>query len=234
MRTNLPKIWGLAAISVFVGCAAPQFETVTIHDSPDQFVKLFHVPVGDSEKAFSHPVSISKERMEEVLKGLMVQEYHGTVPLPFMKNMMKSRRHRAFSDAWVSFFAPKLVKGLEQATPEEVVTFFETGKVTSLRQMTTSGGIFVRGEALHVFLSNYHVLTDVGQDNEEYMASFRLTPLRPIHPEPGQLEFDPPTYMVASDDSDHESFLGTQVFHVGVLFQKLSSGSNSTMTTSSP
>ena len=234
MRANLTKWWGLAAINVLIGCAAPQFETVTIHDSPDQFVKLFHVPAGDSRIAFSHPVSISNEKMEEVLKGVMIQEFHGSVHLPFMKNMMKSKRHRAFSDAWISFFAPKLVKGLQQATPEEVVVFFETGKVTSLRQMTTSGGIFVHEEALHIFLSNYHVLTDIGQDNEEYMASFRLTPLRPIHPEPGQLEFDPGTYMVEPGGHDYEAFLGKQILQVGVLYQKLPVESHSETSAVSP
>ena len=234
MRRNFTTGWGLAAFSFLMGCAAPQFETVTIHDSPDQFVKLFHVPAGDSGKAFSHPISISNEKMEEVLKGVMIQEFHGSIPLPFMNKMMKSKRHRAFSDAWVSFFAPKLIKGLQQATPEEVVVFFETGKVTSLRQMTTSGGIFVHEEALHIFLSNYHVLTDTGQDNEEYTASFRLTPLRPIHPEPGQLEFEPETYMVERGDDDHVAFLGKQILQVGVLYEKLPVESHAETSTPSP
>ena len=234
MRTILIRGWGIAVLTLFMGCATPHFETVTIHDSPDQFVKLFHVPAGDSGKAFSHPVTISKEQMEQVLKGVMIQEFHGSLPLPFMKNMMKSKRHRAFSDAWVAFFTPKLIQGLQQATPEEVVVFFETGKVTSLRQMTTSGGVFVHEGALHLFLSNYHVLTDIGQDNEEYMASFRLTPLRPIHPEPGQLEFEPRLYMVEPGDDGHEDFLEKPILQVGVLYKKLPSESPTKTSTPNP
>ena len=222
MRKVLNGGWGIAAFAFLMSCAVPQFETVTIHESPDQFVKLYHVPVRDSGATFNHPVTISNEEMEMILKGVRIQEYHGSIPLPFTNNLMKSKRHRAFSDAWVKYFAPKLARGLKQATPEEVVAFFETGQATSLQQMTTSGGIFVQGEELHIFLSNYHVLTDIGQDNEEYTAPFRLTPLAPIHPEPGKLEFDPSRYMVKLDGTDYESFLGKQILHVGIRYRDLS------------
>ena len=222
MRNILNGGWGLAALSFLLGCAVPQFETVTIHDSPNQFVKLYHVPVGDSGETFNHPVTISSEEMERILKGVRIQEYHGSIPLPFTNNLMKSKRHRAFSDAWVKYFASKLVQGLRQATPEEVVAFFETGQATSLQQMTTSGGIFIHGEELHLFLSNYHVLTDIGQDNEEYTSPFRLTPLVPIHPEPGKLEFDPSSYMVKLDQTNYEQFLGKQILHLGIRFRELS------------
>ncbi len=151
----------------------------------------------------------------------MIQEYHGATPLPLMDSMMEGSRHRAFSDPWINFFAPKLVKGLQQATPEEVVTFFETGKVTSRRQMTTSGGLYVRGEALHIFASNYHVLTDIWQDNEEYRAEFSMAPLDPIEAEPGKLEFEPAEWMVKSDENGYAKALGKPNLHVGVLFKQL-------------
>ncbi len=218
----MARIMILAAISFLMGCGASKFPTVTIYESSDQFVKLFHVSVKNHGEEFSHPTSISEEAMRKILKGVMIQEYHGAVPLPLMETMMEADRHRAFSDPWINFFAPKLVKGLQQATPEEVVTFFETSQVTSRRQMTTSGGIFVRGEALHLFASNYHVLTDVWQDNEEYKEPYRLNPLDPIEPEPGNLEFEPEVYMVKPDGKDYEKALGKPILHVGVLFRKLS------------
>ena len=234
MRKVLNRGWGIAALSLLMSCAVPQFETVTIHESPDQFVKLYHVPVGDSGEQFNHPAIISREEMERILKGVRIQEYHGSIPLPFTNNLMKSKRHRAFSNAWVKYFAPKLARGLKQATPEEVVAFFETGQATSLQQMTTSGGMFIHGEALHIFLSNYHVLTDIGQDNEEYTAPFRLTPLVPIHPEPGKLEFEPSSYMVELDGTDYEQFLGKQILHLGIRFRELSQKETSSLSNSNP
>lgn len=222
MSNTIARIMVLAAISFLMSCGASKFPTVTIYESSEQFVKLYHVPVKNHGVEFSHPTSISEEAMRKILEGVMIQEYHGAAPLPLMDSMMEASRHRAFSDPWINFFAPKLVKGLQQATPEEVVTFFETGQVTSRRQMTTSGGLYVHGEALHIFASNYHVLTDRWQDNEEYRAEFSMTPLDPIEAEPGKLEFDPVEYMVKSDGKSYEKALGKPNLHVGVLFKKLS------------
>jgi hypothetical protein len=222
MSHTIARIIVLATISFLMGCGASMFPTVTIYESSEQFVKLYHVPVKNHGVEFSHPTSISEEAMRKILEGVMIQEYHGAAPLPLMDSMMEGSRHRAFSDPWINFFAPKLVKGLQQATPEEVVTFFETGQVTSRRQMTTSGGLYVRGEALHIFASNYHVLTDRWQDNEEYKTEASMTPLDPIEAEPGKLEFEPAEYMVASDGKGYEKALGKPNLHVGVLFKNLS------------
>ena len=223
MSNPIARIMVVAAISLLAGCGgASKFPTVTIYESSEQFVKLYHVPVKNHGVEFSHPMSISEEAMRKILEGVMIQEYHGSAPLPLMDSMMEGKRHRAFSDPWINFFAPKLVKGLRQATPEEVVIFFETGQVTSRRQMTTSGGLYVRGEAVHIFASNYHVLTERWQDNEEYRADFSMAPLDPIDPEPGKLEFEPVEYMVKSDEKGYTKALGKPNLHVGVLFKNLS------------
>lgn len=222
MGNRIRVIVVVLAIALLTGCGgASHFPTVTIYESSEQYVKLYHVPVKNHGVQFSHPTTISEEAMRKILEGVMVQEYHGSAPLPLMDSMMEGSRHRAFSDPWINFFAPKLVKGLQQATPEEVVIFFETGQVTSRRQMTTSGGLYVRGDALHIFTSNYHVLTDRWQDNEEYRADFSLTPLDPIEPEPGKLEFEPGEYMVNSDEKDYAKALGKPNLHVGVLYKQL-------------
>ncbi len=222
MSNSIPGIVVVLAIAMLTGCgSASHFPTVTIYESSEQFVKLYHVPVKNHGVEFSHPTSISEEAMRKILEGVMVQEYHGSAPLPLMDSMMEGSRHRAFSDPWINFFAPKLVKGLQQATPEEVVTFFETGEVTSRRQMTTSGGLYVRGEAVHIFATNYHVLTEKWQDNEEYRAEFSMTPLDPIEAEPGKLEFEPVEYMVNSNEKNYAKALGNPNLHVGVLFKKL-------------
>ena len=223
MSNPLARIIFVTVISLLTGCGgASHFPTVTIYESSEQYVKLYHVPVKNHGVEFSHPTSISEEAMRKILEGVMIQEYHGSAPLPLMDSMMEASRHRAFSDPWINFFAPKLVKGLRQATPEEVVTFFETGQVTSRRQMTTSGGLYVRGDALHIFATNYHVLTDRWQDNEEYRTEFSMTPLDPIEAEPGKLEFEPVEYMVKSDGKGYEKALGKPNLHVGVLYRNLS------------
>jgi hypothetical protein len=222
MRSNIVKIMVVAALSYLVACAGTdKFSTVTIYESKEQFVKLYHVPVKNHGVEFTHPTSISEEAMRKVLEGVMVQEYHGAAPLPLMDSMMEGSRHRAFSDPWINFFAPKLVKGLQQATPEEVVVFFETGQVTSQRQMTTSGGIYAKGEALHIFATNYHVLTGRWEDNEDYRVKFSMAPLDPIEAEPGKLEFEPLEYMVESDGTGYEKALGKPNLHVGVLYKKV-------------
>ena len=42
------------------------------------------------------------------------------------------RVHPAFTDREVAFFAPLLTLGLSKATPEEVVTFYQTRNLSAL------------------------------------------------------------------------------------------------------
>lgn len=204
-------IWIGVAIGLG-GCETPQFPTVNIYDSPERFVRLEVYADGSNGGGYSHPAYISKETMEKVMKG---------VYLEYGKSDRSSRR-RAFSDKEIEFFAPFWVKGLSQATPEEVVTFYETAEISELYEITTSGGVFVKDNAIHVLLSNYSVRTQIWQDNDEYRAPFRLRPLSPIEPQPGRLVFDPPQLMIPQTEKSFTGLMKSgRPWQVGVLYQEL-------------
>ena len=152
--------------------------------------------------------------MISVLEGLYVEA--GNTPLSG-----SGVRRRAFSNKEIQFFAPLLVKGLQQATPEEIVTFFETAEISDLHEATTSGGVFVKNDALHIILSNYSVKTQIWQDNDAYEAPYRLRPLEPIDPEPGRLVFEPAQFMVQLNPSGWFETLKGKPWHAAVSYADL-------------
>ncbi len=200
--------------SYLTGCASSEFFTVTIYDSPQRVVRLQTIGIEDSDGGYSHPSSVSKEQMAKVLQGLYVER--DTTPLS-----RTGARQRAFSEKEINFFAPLFVKGLQQSTPEEVVTFFETAEISELQEATTSGGVFVKNNALHIILSNYGVKTQIWQDNDQYEAPYRLRPLESIKPEPGRLVFEPAQFMVQLEDASWFESLKGKPWHAAVSYLEL-------------
>jgi hypothetical protein len=203
------------------GCAAPHFFTVTIYDSPDQVVKLQAVPDANNGQGFSHPADIPVEKLAHVMRGLRVEVHSSAFSLPFGRTSGSSGGQRVFSEREIKFFAPLFAKGLEQATPEELVTFYETGDISDEYQLTTSGGLFVKGDELHFLLSNHNVKTRIWQDNEQYEAPYYLRPMEPMDPQPGRLAFDPSHLMVEPTKGILDIGLSAEPWEVGVRYSDL-------------
>lgn len=212
----------LGGLMVFSsGCAAPHFFTVTIYESPDRVVKLQAVPDTNNGKGFSHPSDISVETLAKVMRGLRVEIKSTPFFLPFTESSSSSGGQRAFSEAEIKFFAPLFAQGLAQATPEELVTFYETGEISDLYEITTSGGLFIKGDELHFVLSNHGTKTRIWQDNEQYEAPYHLRPLEPIDPQPGRLLFDQPHLMVEPERGTLNLGLTAEPWQVGVRWREL-------------
>lgn len=173
------------------GCETPPFHTMKILDKANREVALQVMSNPYGGKGYDHPVSMTTEEMTRVLQGVRVQ-----------RGFLGSAQHPAFSDTEIRVFAPFLVKGLEQATKEEVVTFFETAQIDSDNDLTTSGGLFIAGEHLYIVLSNFSVKTRAWRDADRYEAPFRNRPLEQMDPQPGRLVFEPREYMVESPDAE--------------------------------
>lgn len=197
-----------------ISCARSEFFTVTIYDSPQRVVRLQTKSIEDAGGGYSHPASVSVEQMTSALTGLYVE----VGSTPFSKS---GTRRRAFSDAEIKFFAPLFVRGLEQATPEEVVTFFETAEISDLQEATTSGGVFVREKALYIIMSNHAVKTAIWQDNDQYESPQRLSPLEPMAPEPGRLVFEPEEFMIPVEENDWVDALKGKPWHAAVKYLEL-------------
>jgi len=219
MIFSLVVVWGMVVL--YTGCAAPHFFTITIYESPGRVVKLQAVPDANNGKGFSHPAYIDQEKLAAVMRGLQVEIHNAVLSVPFHRGSGISKRQRVFSNREITFFAPLFAKGLAQATPEELVTFFETADISDLDQLTTSGGLFVKEDEIHFLLSNHAVKTRIWQDNEQYVAPYHLRPMEPIDPQPGRLVFDPLHLMVEPKRGILNIGLIAEPWEVGVRYKEL-------------
>lgn len=220
MKTISRILGSLSAPFLLCACTASPMMTVTVHESKNQVVRLQTTPDANGGQGYSHPAFLSEQTVAAVLKGLYVETDTSLVPLA-LRPSQPGTRSRAFGDTEVTFLAPLLVKGLSKATPQELVTFFETADISSTQRVVTSGGVFVIGEELHVVLSNHATKVHIWQDADTYAAPYRLTPLEPISPEPGRLSFEPHRHMVRSQDSALRDRLASGVLHIAVRFREL-------------
>ena len=219
---RLEKVLVACGMVVLVaGCAAPHFFTVTIYESPNRMVKLQAVPGANDAKGFSHPADIPEEKLEAVMRGLQIEIQNSPFVIPFLGRSREVGRRRVFNEAEIKFFAPQFVKGLAQATPEELITFYENVEVSDFYELTTSGGVYVKGDEIHFLISNFNVQTQIWEDNEQYKAPYHLRPMEPIDPEPGRLFFDPPHLMVESKPRWFSIGFTAKPFEVGVRWKEL-------------
>lgn len=220
---NIARMVPFCCLTLFLSvsaCQNRQFPTVTLYESPASFVRLEADPTVQKERGHSHPVTVPAEQMGAVLAGLMIEEPSRL--LSFLDKNKEPRRHPAFNQAEIQFFAPLLVKGLGMATAEEVVTFYQTQQDTAIIRKVTSGGIFVDGEEMHVVLTNYrsptHSASDPGVDDT---MDDRLTPMRRMAPQEARLEFEPPDAIAPSEESFLSSLFSAERREVVVLYKRL-------------
>lgn len=226
MKTMSKMAASLIAFPLLWACSAPPILTVTVYESGNQVVRLQAMPDANGGKGYSHPAFLSEETVAAVLSGLFVEEDASLIPLPLAVGQSRpGTRSRAFGDAEARFLAPLLVKGLSMATPDELVTFYETEDISRTQRVVNSGGVFVIGEELHIVLSNHATKVNIWQDTDQYEAPYRMRPLEPISPEPGRLLFEPPRHMIPSQKSGFAGPLQGGQLHVGVRFREIQQAS---------
>lgn len=213
---------GVVLLFPLAACQTRPVQTVTIHDDPSRFVRLEVDPtVGRSH---SHPADITADEMIAVLSGVMIEEPPSLMP-SFLRKDEEPRRHSAFNEAEVNFFAPLFVEGLRKATSEEIVTFGQTSEKSTLIDkvlFVTSGGMFVHRDELHLILGNYRSETGYAPDpGIAVKLDGRSTPLQPIAPQRIKLYFEPPTAVAPSSQGILQSLLRPDRQEMVVLFKKL-------------
>lgn len=199
--------WFVLGGLTLVACAPAHFTTLTIYETPQSFVQLEVDRTLEHDAGHTHPSDISPDQMAAVLRGITIVE--PLIRLPFYDDVAVPRRHPVFSDHAIEFWAPLLSLALKKASPQEVVTFYQSLDLSGTKREVTSGGLYVDGDELHLILSNLksgtHYAADIGVAD---VADDRLTPMRSLAPQHGKLGFDPESALREPD----QSFL-TQVFH---------------------
>lgn len=191
-------------------CSTPQFQTLKILDSPNRVIALQAMPKAYGGNGYDHPIRFTTDDMIQILQGVRVE-----------RGMLSSSSHRALSDTEIQLLAPHFVKALQQATNEEIVTFFETAEIDGEHQLTTSGGLFVAGGNFHIVLSNFSVKTRIWQDNERYEVSYRNRPLEQMDPQPGRLRYEPFQFMVESPEGEIGSHFQGKPWQVAIRYKEV-------------
>lgn len=220
------RLLGLIVVgSIFWGgCQTPQFQTLKILDSPNRVVALQAMRDAYDGKGYDHPVSITNEEMIQILEGVRAEK----TGLFSSSSSQSSGAHRVFSPSEIQFFAPLIVKGLSQATPEEMVTFFETAEIETDDleknfQITTSGGFYVAGGNFHVVVSNFSVKTPLWQDSQRSkydVDAVRTNSLEQLKPQPGLLVFEPREFLVESPDGEIGGFLKGKPWQAAIRYRE--------------
>jgi hypothetical protein len=136
--------------------------------------------------------------MRQVLDGIRTQARKGYV------NAIATGTPElvpAFNKIESQVLAPLLSKALEQAKPDEVVTFYRRFSDSNIGMAITSGGLFVEGTQMFFVLANNRTLPSAGMNqNMVYELDPVDSPLLPITRTGFRVDFSPHTSVVPSDE----------------------------------
>lgn len=188
----------VALIALMDGCAIPQVPSRIVYEDPVNFVRL------ETDKTvlpewpqghFSHPAPLGKEVMRTVLSGLRIQE-HRILPQQWIQGVAPIVP--AFDEEEVEWLSEQLAEGLAQARYNERVTFYLSEPLTFFRRMVTSGGLYVRGNELHILLGNWKIVYGIPAYG---MIYDRRYPMRPTAAKGFDLLFEPAEAIIPQHSS---------------------------------
>jgi hypothetical protein len=212
----------LVGAGLLNACSPRQFTTITIYDTPDAYVRLEFDRTVKKGTEHSHPVSLKPEQIAAVLAGVRIEEPIALVRGDILQRDPVPPIHPAFSDKDIAFFAPLLALALSKATPEEVITFYQTRSIAANTREVTSGGLFIQGDELHLILANYRSPTrympDMGVAETQ---DDRFTPMQSLSPQGGRLNFEPHSAKREKPSGGLEKFLQQDQRKLMVLYEQL-------------
>lgn len=163
-----------------MGCTAPLLYSYLVYENPTSFVRLEPSPWVDPDLPQTwnaHPASLSRHQMAEALRGLRIRE-HRFGPIRWFRGLADSEP--AFREEEIELLVPRLLEGLDQAVPQELVTFYVSHPVNATTREVTSGGLYVRDGHLHVIVSNHRTNYQIPPAGLVYDRRYPLFSLAPL------------------------------------------------------
>jgi hypothetical protein len=188
IRRLLPGV----LVLLCVGCAGPTIASRAAVGEANWFVRLdtFKEAGAVADLRFDHPSQLSEAELAAVLSRVQVQQRTGILEQkPFPQPL--------FSSGEIRQMMPSLQKTLRVAKPTEWAVFY-SALPGGMGQEVTSGGVFVKGNLLHVVVANHHVRIPSGSDS---LAAIRANPLSPWGGKGVTLSFDPPRFVAGTQAS---------------------------------
>ncbi|MBX3335837.1 MAG: hypothetical protein KF876_17025 [Nitrospira sp.] len=222
-NSGLVVLLGIVLLFGFTACQGRPVLTESIYQDQSLIVRLaVDQTIGSGH---SHPATMTTQEMTTVLAGMIIEEPSRVLPpLPLPGQRNEPPLHPAFTAAEIDLLAPLLVKGLNSAKPEEIVTFYWISQQPLSNDQVTSGGIFVEGDELHFILGNYRSPTRYPPDAETIQSlDGRSTPLQPLVPQEASLTFNPATALVPSEQGVLKNPFRAKRREIAVLLKQLTS-----------
>ena len=210
----------LTSALLLSGCAIPQVPFRTVYEDPVNYVRLEiddevlpEWPPGHH----AHPKVFNADEVTRILKGMNVQErriwiqkwIQGEAPLV-----------PAFKDEEVALLAPQIAEAFARAAYNERVTFYLSQPQTSVKRLITSGGMYFRGQELHVILGNWQFVYGIPTYG---MIYDRRYPMRPTAAKGFDLFFQPAEAVIKQRSSFWDTLLANTkdelVIDIGVIMQ---------------
>lgn len=144
-------VLGTIALS---GCSRPYLFMRAISEEEGRYVR-FQVRYGEGQDGvaskFAHPVALGESEWAHLLDNIVIQEQKKLLAF----GATRSAPRPAFDEDEKRYLANHLAEGFQKARPDEWVVFYlshprEPGVVE-----IDSGGFFVEGGRLHLFVANY-------------------------------------------------------------------------------
>ena len=216
-------LFGIAILLGLSACQSRPVLTESIYEDQSLIVRLAvdHTVGG----GYSHPVTVEAKEMSSFLSGVIIEEPTSLVPpLPLPGQRNQPPRHPAFTATEIDLLAPLLVKGLNAAKPDEIVTFYWISQQPPPNNYVTSGGVFVEGDQLHFILGNYRSPSRYPPDPETMTyRDGQSNPLHPLVPQEALLTFSPATVLIPSEQGALKNPFRAKRREIAVLFKRLTS-----------
>lgn len=194
-------------LTLLTGCAIPQVPYRATYEDPVNFVRLEPDPNVLPEwppSAHSHPAVLEEATVRRLFTGLLVQEHRIVIQ---KKLIGLAPREAAFRPLELELLIPKITEALAQAKWNERVAFYISLPESSIKREITSGGIFVRGDHVHIILANRRIMYGIPAYGMIYDKRY---PMRPTGPKGFDLYFDDGVAVVERHTSWIDMLLGLE------------------------
>lgn len=186
---------GLATFClILAGCARLPVPTQVIHEDHRLMVRTEQVSPAPH---YTHPISLTAEQLDAILKNLSVLEHPGSWPLRLSEQT--ARPELLFPESSRHMLIPHLIEGLKTAMPNEQVAFalYTPGPNPTAGRFVTSGWIALRDPYFHIRIDYVRHLQPRSATASYYPFFWELPTSPPLY----DIIFSPPKFWL-EDPSD--------------------------------
>jgi hypothetical protein len=176
----------IAAIFAFGLVACKPYVTTLQPVEDEMIVKL----VADRAVVYDHPVRFTPKELATIIEQVQIEYKAG-----WLQNLLTSPQKPLplFEPQWLQRIVPALVRGFEQAKPQDRIVFYVAQRRSDVRREVTGGSLFVLGRLMHIVVSNFRNGVDVVPGVPTYD---RANPEIAVAPQRFTLMFKRPEFIV--------------------------------------